>query len=46
VDLGDTIEECEREMRDPIVLHIDGLRRAGEPTPEPAAAAASVVDVA
>ena len=46
VAVGDTIEECEREMRDAIAFHIDGLRQAGEPVPEPAAVAAAVFEVA
>ncbi len=46
VALGDTIEECEREMREAIQFHIDGLREEGERVPEPAAVAAAVVEVA
>ena len=50
VAVGDTIEECEREMRDAIQFHIDGLRQEGEQVPEPAAVAAAaavvVVEVA
>jgi predicted RNase H-like HicB family nuclease len=45
VAVGDTIEECEREMREAIAFHIEGLREDGEPVPEPAAVAAAVVNV-
>jgi predicted RNase H-like HicB family nuclease len=33
---GDTVEEVEREMRDAIRFHIDGLQEDGLPIPEPA----------
>ncbi len=46
VAVGDTIEECEHEMRGAIAFHIEGLRLEGEPVPEPAAVAAAVVEVA
>lgn len=46
VAVGDTIEECEREMREAIAFHIEGLRLEGEPVPEPTAVAAAVVEVA
>lgn len=46
VAVGDTIEECEHEMREAIAFHIEGLRLEGEPVPEAAAVAAAVVDVA
>jgi predicted RNase H-like HicB family nuclease len=42
VAVGDTIEECEREMREPIQFHVEGLRADGEPVPAPAAVAAAV----
>lgn len=45
VALGDTIEECEREMREAIAFHIEGLRRFGEPVPKPSAVAAAMVEV-
>ena len=32
---GGTRAEVEREMRDAIEFHIEGLRRAGEPVPLP-----------
>ena len=35
VATGDTIEEVQREIREAIELHIEGLRDAGEPVPEP-----------
>ena len=46
VAVGDTIEECEREMREAIAFHIDGLRQEGEPVPEATTVAAAVVEVA
>jgi predicted RNase H-like HicB family nuclease len=46
VAVGDTIEECEREMREAIQFHVEGLRADGEPVPVPAAVAAAVVEVA
>lgn len=45
VAVGDTIDECEHEMRDAIAFHLDGLRQEGQPIPAPAAVAAAVVDV-
>jgi predicted RNase H-like HicB family nuclease len=35
VATGMTIEETEREIREAIEFHIEGLRDAGEPIPEP-----------
>jgi predicted RNase H-like HicB family nuclease len=32
---GSTREEVEREMHDAIEFHVEGLRLAGEPVPEP-----------
>lgn len=32
---GDTIEECEREMREAIALHLEGLSEDGDPIPPP-----------
>ena len=40
VALGDTVEDCEREMREAIALHLEGLRESGEPIPAPSAVAA------
>jgi predicted RNase H-like HicB family nuclease len=45
VALGDTQEACEREMREAIAFHIEGLRQQGEPVPRPSAVAAALVDV-
>jgi predicted RNase H-like HicB family nuclease len=35
VATGQTVEEVEREIREAIEFHIEGLRDAGEPVPEP-----------
>jgi predicted RNase H-like HicB family nuclease len=35
VATGQTVEEVEREVRDAIRFHIDGLREDGLPVPEP-----------
>ena len=35
ISLGDTRDEAERMMREAMVLHLDELRRRGEPIPEP-----------
>jgi predicted RNase H-like HicB family nuclease len=35
VATGATIEQVEREIREAIEFHIEGLRGAGEPIPEP-----------
>jgi predicted RNase H-like HicB family nuclease len=35
VATGATIEETEREIREAIEFHLEGLRDAGEPIPEP-----------
>ncbi len=32
---GNTIEEVEREIREAIDFHLEGLRDAGQPIPEP-----------
>jgi predicted RNase H-like HicB family nuclease len=45
VALGDTIEECEREMGEAIAFHIEGLRRYDEPVPKPSAVAAALVEI-
>ena len=45
VALGDTIEECERQMRDAIAFHLEGLREDGDPIPQPSAVTATVVEV-
>jgi predicted RNase H-like HicB family nuclease len=35
---GDTVAETVREMRDAIEFHLEGMRRSGEPIPEPTSA--------
>ena len=43
---GSTQEECEREMRDAITFHLEGLTQDGEPVPEPLSTASyAVVEV-
>ena len=44
VALGDTREECEREMAEAVAFHLDGLREDGGPVPRPGAVV-STVDV-
>ena len=39
---GATRDECERNMREAIEFHLDGLRAEGEPIPEPSSSAAFV----
>ena len=46
VATGSTREEVEREMRDAIAFHFEGLRDGGEPIPEPSELTATYVDVA
>jgi len=46
VATGATREECEGEMRDAIAFHLEGLRDAGEPIPEPSDVTATYVNVA
>jgi predicted RNase H-like HicB family nuclease len=43
VALGDTVEDCERHMREAIAFHLEGLRGKGEPIPKPTAVAAVMV---
>jgi predicted RNase H-like HicB family nuclease len=43
---GTTREEVEREMRAAIAFHLEGLRDAGEPIPEPSELTATYVQVA
>jgi len=44
---GSTQEDCERERREAITFHLEGLARDGEPAPEPRSTASyAVVDVA
>ena len=40
VATGATREEVEREMQEAVEFHIEGLRLAGEPVPEPRSEAA------
>ena len=35
VSTGRTLEETERNMREAIAFHLDGLREDGDPIPEP-----------
>jgi predicted RNase H-like HicB family nuclease len=35
ISVGDTIAETERNIREAIALHVDGLRDEGEPVPPP-----------
>lgn len=46
VATGATIEQVEREMHDAIAFHLEGLREAGQPIPEPSDLTATYVDVA
>ena len=43
--VGDTREEVERLIREAVVFHLDALRTAGEPVPEPAAVATTRIEV-
>ena len=43
VALGDTIVDAERQMREAIAFHLEGLREQGEPVPPPTAVAAVMV---
>ena len=42
IALGDTVEETEREMREAIAFHLDGLREDGLPLPTPQTISATV----
>ena len=42
VAAGATPEECEREMREALAFHLEGLELAGEPIPPPRSSAAYV----
>jgi len=46
VATGQTVAEVEREMQDAITFHIEGLREAGEPIPEPSHLTTAYVHVA
>ena len=43
--VADTREEVEQLIREAIAFHVDGLRQAGDPIPEPTAVGATVVRV-
>jgi predicted RNase H-like HicB family nuclease len=42
IALGDTVEETEREMREAIAFHLDGLHEDGLPVPTPKTVSATV----
>ncbi len=46
VATGASREDVEREMRDAIAFHVEGLQEAGEPVPEPSGLTATYVEVA
>lgn len=35
VATGDTLEEAERQMREALAFHLEGIAEGGEPLPEP-----------
>jgi predicted RNase H-like HicB family nuclease len=43
--VGGSQEEVKQLIRDAITLHLDGLRQAGEPIPEPTAVGTTLVEV-
>lgn len=43
--VGDTRDEVERLIHEAVVLHLDALRAAGEPVPEPAAVGSTRIEV-
>ena len=43
--LGDTIEECERQMREAIASHLHGLCEDDEPAPQPSSITVAVVEL-
>ncbi|MGH3544447.1 MAG: type II toxin-antitoxin system HicB family antitoxin [Mycobacteriales bacterium] len=43
VALGDTYDDCVRQMREAIGFHLAGLRKAGQPVPAPTAVGAETV---
>jgi predicted RNase H-like HicB family nuclease len=45
VALGDSIEDAERQMREAIAFHLEGLREQGELVPAPTAVAAVMVTI-
>ena len=42
---GDTREEVEQLIREAIAFHVEGLREAGDPIPEPSAVGTTLVEV-
>ena len=46
VAAGDTVEECERLIREALMLHFEAMREDGEPIPPPTVAAAAFVPAA
>jgi len=42
ITLGDTVEDTDREMREAIAFHLDGLRADGLPLPTPKTIGATV----
>jgi predicted RNase H-like HicB family nuclease len=46
VATGATELDCEREMRDAIEFHLEGLRQSGQPIPEPSHLTTAYVQVA
>jgi len=43
--VGDSQQEVEQLIREAITFHLDGLRRAGEPIPQPTAVGTTLVQV-
>jgi predicted RNase H-like HicB family nuclease len=43
--VGDSRDEAERLIRETIAFHLNGLREAGEPIPEPTAVGTTRVEV-
>jgi predicted RNase H-like HicB family nuclease len=43
--VGDSREEVEHLIREAVCVHLEGLREAGEPIPEPATVGTTLVDV-
>jgi hypothetical protein len=43
--VGDSREEVEQLIREAIAFHLDGLRQAGDPIPQPSAVAMTLVEV-
>ncbi|MEA2139072.1 MAG: hypothetical protein QOG56_2222 [Solirubrobacteraceae bacterium] len=45
VAVGDTLEEAEREMREAIAFHLDGMREDGCAIPVPSAAGMAMIEI-